>query len=238
MYGRDYDGKTLNFEASGGLTNASLVMQDKQTDTYWSLMKGQAMAGTMKGQSLNELPIGEKTTWKKWRTKHPNTKVLSVDSKEDAPDMYQDYIRNQNGFRGLNAKDRRLETKTPIFAFRHGEKTYAVPYSAFQSGGVFDLPDGSQVFLYRAVNDDLFRSTSVFISKIGFAKVNETWKETKSGNAFDETTRLFGDNVPRLKGFDTFWYNWSLNNPETELLRVNSSAKKSQPPNDQSTPEE
>ena len=225
MYGRDYDGKTLNFEASGGLTNASLVMQDKQTDTYWSLMKGQAMAGTMKGQSLNELPIGEKTTWKQWRTKHPYTKILSVDSKEDAQDAYQSYFRDQKGFRGLNAKDRRLDTKTPIFAFRHGEKTYAVPYSKSQSGGVFDLPDGSQVFLYRAGNDDLFRSTSVFISKSGFAKDNETWKETETGNAFDETTRLFGDNVQRLKGFDTFWYNWSLNNPETELLGENSDAE-------------
>ena len=25
--------------------------------------------------------------------------------------------------------------------------------------------------------------------------------------------------VERLNGFDTFWYNWSLNNPETEVLQ-------------------
>jgi hypothetical protein len=29
VYDRNYDGKTLNFEPSGGLMNASLVMQDK-----------------------------------------------------------------------------------------------------------------------------------------------------------------------------------------------------------------
>ena len=28
-----------------------------------------------------------------------------------------------------------------------------------------------------------------------------------------------GASIKRLGGFDTFWYSWSLNNPETELLR-------------------
>ena len=193
-------------------------MQDKQTDTYWSLMKGQALAGTMKGQSLVELPIGEKATWKQWRTKYPDTKVLSVNSKEDAPESYQEYFRGQNGFRGLKAKDQRLETKSPIFAFRYDEKAYAVPYSEFQSGGVFDLPDGSQIFLYRADKDHLFRSTSVFLSKNGFFKNENTWTESKTGHAFDESSRLFEPEIDRLNGFDTFWYNWSLNNPETALL--------------------
>ena len=221
MYDRDYDGTLLNFEASGGLTNASLVMQDKQTNTYWSLMKGKALAGTMKGEPLKELSIGEKTTWEEWRTKHPNTKVLSVNSKEDGRNPYQTYFKDQQGFRGLEANDQRLETKSPIFAFRHADKTYAVPYSEFESGGVFDLPDGSQVFLYRDLKDDLFRSTSVFISQDGFASDDETWTESKTKSKFDKSTRLFNGDVERLKGFDTFWYNWSLNNPETELLTAN-----------------
>ena len=219
MYSRDYDGKTLNFEASGGLTNASLVMQDKQTDTYWSLMKGQALAGKLKGQSLAELPIGEKTTWKEWRTKHPKTRVLSVKSREDGRNSYQQYFRDKNGFRGLQAKDRRLKTKSPIFAFRKGDKSFAIPYSEFESGAAFSLPDGSQVFLYRERNDELFRSTSVFISQAGFAKMDDKWIEAQTGNAFDTLARSFGANVTRLNGFDTFWYNWSLNNPETELLK-------------------
>lgn len=218
MYGRDYNGKTLNFEASGGLTSASLVMQDKQTNTYWSLMKGQAMAGEMKGQSLDELPIGEKTTWKEWRTHHPQTKVLSVNSIQDGVNRYEQYFQDQNGFRGLKAEDQRLETKSPIFAFRHQAKTYAIPYSEFQSGGVFDLPEGSQVLLYRAPDDGIFRSTSVFISELGFARNDKTWTEIKTGKLFDESTRTFGNSVERLRGFDTFWYNWSLNNPETEVL--------------------
>ena len=181
-------------------------------------MKGHALAGTMKGQTLNELPTGEKATWKEWRTKHPSTKVLSVNSKEDGRNPYQAYFRDKNGFRGLQAKDRRLETKTPIYAFHSSEKSYAIPYSEFQSGGSFLLPDGNHLFLYRSPKDDLFRSTSVFISNDGFTETKKTWTETKTGNPFNETTRSFGNGVQRQKGFDTFWYNWSLNNPETAVL--------------------
>ena len=213
-----HNGQTLNFEASGGLTNALLVMQEKQTNTDWSLMKGKALVGKMKGESLDELPIGEKTTWKQWRSKHPMTKVLSVDSRQDGRNPYKSYFQDENRFRGLEASDQRLETKTPIFAFHHRDIAYAIPYSEFQPGGVFNLSDGSQVFLFRSSDDEIFRSTSVFVSVHGFLKNDLTWTEKTTGNTFDESTRLFGNNVRRLNGFDTIWYNWSLNNPESELL--------------------
>ncbi len=78
MYDRNYDGKTLDFEPSGGLMNASLVMQDKQTDTYWSIMSGKAEAGALAGTALVELPVSEKVTWAEWSARHPDTLVLSV----------------------------------------------------------------------------------------------------------------------------------------------------------------
>lgn len=63
-----------------------------------------------------------------------------------------------------------------------------------------------------------FQSSSVFKSKTGFVKKDDKWIEAETGDFFDATSRSFGANVSRLRGFDTFWYNWSLNNPETELL--------------------
>ena len=45
------------------------------------------------------------------------------------------------------------------------------------------------------------------------------WVEKASGARFDEDKGEFvGASIERLSGFDTFWYNWSLNNPETKLL--------------------
>lgn len=223
MYGRDYAGNTLNFEASGGLTNASLIMQDKETDTYWSIMEGSAVAGELKGQTLKELPVGSKMSWGEWRAKHPTTKVLSVNGNETGPNTYGGYFRNKGGFRGLAASDQRLPTKSPIFAFRYKKRACAVRLSKATNGGSFPLPDGGELFLYRARGDDVLRSTSVFYSERGFAQTDEGWTELTTGAAFDTSRRTFvaseAKSVRGVKGFDTYWYNWSLNNPQTLLLQ-------------------
>ena len=60
MYSRSYAGQELRFEASGGLINRSLVMQDKETDSYWAIMKGRSVGGTLAGTQLAEIPGSER----------------------------------------------------------------------------------------------------------------------------------------------------------------------------------
>lgn len=222
MYDREYAGKTVNFEASGGLLHSSLVMQDRETDTYWSIMKGEAIGGELKGERLVELPVGSKMQWKDWVQLHPDTLVLSVRGREDVPvNPYDDYLQDKDGFRGTRAKDSRLETKDPIYAFQYGGKPYAVPVRVVEEGKVFELSSGEKLFFYRPKNAPLFHSTAAFVSRgKGFEKKEGVWVELDSGARFNEDKGEFGsDGVQALSGFDTFWYNWSLTNPDTELLR-------------------
>ena len=72
--------------------------------------------------------------------------------------------------------------------------------------------------MYRLKEDEQYRSTTALISKKGFKKSGGTWTELESGTAFDPKARRFEADLERLSGFDTLWYNWSLNNPETKLL--------------------
>ncbi len=219
MYDRNYAGKALNFEASGGLANASLVMQDQQTDTYWSIMKGQAIAGELSGEKLVELPYGKKMSWKEWRELHPETLVLSVNSREDDRDGYADYYKSSRGFQDIEAKDKRLKTKEPIYAFHHQGTAYAARAKNLEDGGRFTLADGTSVFLYRRKGSEIFDSTTAYRSEDGFEKREKDWFEKGTGARFDSESVTFesGD-VETLEGFDTFWYTWSLNNPETILL--------------------
>ncbi|MFT7633891.1 MAG: hypothetical protein ACI87E_004950 [Mariniblastus sp.] len=113
----------------------------------------------------------------------------------------------------------RRKLRMAIFAFHNGDQSFAIPYSEFESGAAFTLPDESQVFLDRDRKDEIFQSSSVFKSKTGFVKKDDKWIETATDDCFDATSRSFEANVSRLTGFDTFWCNWSLNNPETELLK-------------------
>ena len=218
MYSREYDGLELNFEASGGLVNSSLVMQDKETDSYWSIMKGGSTAGRFNGTPLVELPVSEKTSWADWVARHPDTKVLSVEGAEYASDSYERYWADPDGFRGQRAKDERLDTKAPIFAFEHGGGRFAVAHATVEGGYVVELGEGALLFLYRGDGAAMFKSTSAFLSRAGFVQDAGIWVELESGARFDPATAAFDGEVERLLGLDTFWYNWSLNNPATEVL--------------------
>ncbi len=220
MYGREYGDRELRFEASGGLIHASLVMQDKETDSYWSIMDGTALAGDFKGTRLRELPLGTKTQWKNWVAAHPDTLVLSVDGTEHIErNPYEDYFADDKSFRGTSAADDRLPTKASIYAFqRHGD-AYAAPFSAIEDGAVFDLGD-EQVFLYRPQGVAIFYSTLAFVApKPGFEQRDGAWHHAASDSRFDPAAATFaGAGLDALDGFDTFWFNWSMNHPKTEVL--------------------
>jgi len=230
VYDRNYAGKTLNFEPSGGLMNASLVMQDKQTDTYWSIMSGKAEAGELDGTALVELPVSEKMTWGEWYARHPDTLVLSVTGRgrdgqmttlqDPGSDAYGNYFATDGGFRGAEATDPRLDTKDQIHAFLHDGVAYAIDLRRVVGGKTFELQDGTQVLVYREASDAMFRGSSAFMSSAGFEQRGGSWFETSTGAEFNAITRDFGGAaVERLNGFDTFWYTWSLTHTDTELFR-------------------
>ncbi len=222
MYDREYYGRTHTLEASGGLINASLIMRDDETNSYWSIMAKEIIGGELKGTRMVELPYGEKMQWKDWVKKYPQTQALSVKGREDAPEGYGNYFNGPDGFRGLKAKDKRLKTKDPIFAFHFEGKPYAIPYKEFENGNAFTIGD-AKIFLYRPKKTEIFESTAAFITRgSGFEKEDDRWIDIDSDCEYDPESKSFKgepENCPRrLDGFDTFWYNWSLNNEGIELL--------------------
>ena len=215
MYDREYNGQVLEFETSGGLLDASLVMRDRETDSWWSIMTGDAIGGNMQGEKLKEMPIGEKTTWGAWKKRHPETRALSVNGREhDTRDGYDDYFASESTFRNIEIHDYRLQPKQPIYSFRHEDVSYAVAYDRFAGGGIFDLEGGAgehtQVVLFRDPDASIRASSTAFlVPKGSVPSVDRTTVEKLAARP----------DVERLAGFDTFWYNWVLVHPKTIVLK-------------------
>lgn len=201
--------------------HASLVMQDKETDSYWSIITGDAVAGSFEGTRLEELPIGTKTQWKDWRARHPQTLVLSVDGAEhDDNNPYDTYFAADSSYRGKQASDRRLPTKAPIYAFLHGDRALAVEHAKIAGGASFELDRGVSVFLYRPPGAAMFASTLAFEAPAGsFEERDGRWYHA-SGARFVPERGGFEPQVDLDSpgGFDTFWFNWSMTHPDTDLL--------------------
>ncbi|MCG6926599.1 MAG: DUF3179 domain-containing protein [Acidobacteria bacterium] len=226
VYGRRYEGRDLAFEPDGGLLNATLVVRDRETDSLWSILTGDAIEGKLQGTRLDQWPVGEKVRWREWREEHPDTLVLSVDGREHIRnDPYDIYFASNAPFRGIEAKDDRLPSREPVYAFRVGDTRYAVAFSSFEGGAVFRIRD-LELFLYRPRGAEVHHSTLAFDGRKGsFLHGQDGWTHEPSGARFDPdhgafAARAGGPEGPgRFEGLDTFWYMWSLTHPETEILK-------------------
>lgn len=91
-------GKVTSFGVSGLLYNNNLIMYDRDTDTYWSQLRVQAIHGKLKGNKPELRDVVE-TNWKTWKTLYPNTQILTTDtgfSRSYNIYPYGDYLTNQN----------------------------------------------------------------------------------------------------------------------------------------------
>jgi hypothetical protein len=92
--------RVLTFGVSGMLYKANVLMYDRQTESLWSQVRREAVAGPLTGEELEVLP-STLTTWDKWRKKYPKTEVLSIEtgfSRDYSQDPYADYYESQKGF--------------------------------------------------------------------------------------------------------------------------------------------
>jgi len=70
------DGRTLRFGVSGLLYNSDVLLYDRETESLWSQLLGEAVSGPAAGARLEMLPVTH-TTWEDWRERHPDSLVLS-----------------------------------------------------------------------------------------------------------------------------------------------------------------
>ncbi len=215
MYDREIAGETLEFEASGALLDASLVMRDRQTDSWWSIMTSDSIGGSLEGSDLVELPIGKKVQWRDWVAEHPGTEVLSIAGREHVErNPYEGYFESDDTFRDLEVNDQRLRPKDPIFSFRLDEEPFAVAQVTVEGGRVFRT-DAGVVLIFRPEGASQFASTEAWVVEGAVPPEGEPAPATTALVALAQA----GDSgFTPLVGFDTFWYSWVAVNEDTTLL--------------------
>lgn len=73
----------------------SLVMRDVETRSQWSHLLGRAMAGELKGKTLEPL-ITDMVTWEAWKRDHPDTTVLDMSNTRQ--NYTRDFYRQPGNF--------------------------------------------------------------------------------------------------------------------------------------------
>lgn len=75
MYDRRVNGEVLEFGHEGVLYRNSFMMYDKQSESLWLHVTGEALKGPLRGTKLQFI-ASEISAWSDWKYKHPLSGVL------------------------------------------------------------------------------------------------------------------------------------------------------------------
>lgn len=79
VHRRDVNGQEAVFGNQGALWGNAMTWFDHETGSVWSQPIGEAIAGPLKGERLELLPVSL-TRWDSWQDNHPDTLALAVES--------------------------------------------------------------------------------------------------------------------------------------------------------------
>lgn len=188
-------GERVEFGTSGRLWKSNLVMYDRQTDSLWSQILGEAIVGEMTGTKL-ELLASDLVRFGEWKKKFPDGQVLSRDTGATrfyGSNPYGDYFAPVDFAQSLaGSRDQRLPPEAFVFGIVVDGKAKAYDIEAVKKQGrVEDKFQGETFVLQHEKDLDVVR----------------VYKKLTEGK------------LERLNPFNAFWFSWSAVHPDTELYK-------------------
>ncbi len=221
MYSRKVGGRVLTFGVSGKLWRNALVMFDRETNSLWSHISGEAIDGALRGQRLQRVAATPSVKWKEWKRQHPDTKVLSVNGREEVTfDHYAQYHTSPDiGIHRQLLKDTRLPAKEQVIGIVVKDRAKAYPLSLFlQRSVIVDEVGGTRLIIF---GDAFSGATAVYEATVEGqaltfpddargALVTDsegTQWNLLSGVAKDGPHK--GKPLTRLPHFQGYWFAWA-----------------------------
>ncbi len=209
-------------------------MYDRETDSLWSHLTGEALKGKMRGKKLRIISSVPKIRWGAWKQTYPKTKVLSIESNEDIEqDRYEQYHRSdRTGRQTPENIDTRLRPKEMVVGVITDGKQKAYAFSAFtNSNFVYDKLGAKEIIVYRNNESEL---TAVYEAYVDGNKIAFTTKkplhdfsvEDGSGTKWNLITgqaregKHNGKKLKQLPHINAYWFAWSDYYPKTELFKA------------------
>ena len=136
VFHRELDGDIYTFGTTGKLRNSDLIMWDRQTESWWQQLTGEAIVGELAGRKLTFLPAAI-ISWNDFKAIYPDGKVLSKKTgylRNYGANPYTGYDRvDQPPFLYSGELDDRLQPKERVLTVNIGETHAAFPFSVLET---------------------------------------------------------------------------------------------------------
>lgn len=244
-YDRRVNGVVLEFGVSGFLRNSDMVMFDRQTETWWQQLTGEALVGDYAGTLLDFVP-SQVLSFGQFAERYPDGQVMSRDTgfnRRYGINPYTNYDTNTGQpFLFDGDVDNRLDSPVahviaaaiddvpkayPLDVIRDdrviNDTIGETPIVIFYQSGVASSLDDSVIDESRDIGTAGMYEATVDGQVLSFS-VNDdgSFTDEQTGslwNAYGEATdgELAGTQLKWVHAFPHFWFAWAAFYPETDV---------------------
>ena len=225
MYDRTINGEVHDFGVSGKLIMNVLVMYDRQTQSYWSQLLGEAIEGPLAGTQLTHYPSWQ-TTWGEWVARFPDTIALDKGG-SGSSDTYAGYYRSgQTGIRPESISDNRLGGKEWVIGVEQDGEAVAYDFDTLNAERIVNdrvgETDALVVFLPESATG-LVYNRLVDGQMLTFRYEDETLIDNETQSTWDAwlgtatSGPLEGQRMRRVDSTRSFWFGWKDWYPDTRI---------------------
>jgi len=230
LYETEEKGLEHALGTSGFLYRSNKLMYDKATQSLWNTIKGTPVLGPLvnKDIELNHRSVVT-TTWGKWKSLHPETTVLSIDTgyRRDYGEgvAYHQYFSTDNLMFNTPFSDQRLKNKQEVLALRFKEYPFeqvAISTEFLKTRPVYHDQIGDQNYVVltdetganRVYDPEDIKFFSFTGNRTARDLNNQIWKVTEN-KLISES----GRELKRLPYHRAFWFGWHASYPDSKLIK-------------------
>jgi hypothetical protein len=235
----------LSFGTSGMLYADNLVMYDRQTESLWPQLTGEASVGVLTGVELTAIPIGP-VGWRDFAAAHPDSAVLSQDTGFSRPYGTNPYTGYDDPGGDLLFElpveaDARLPVKERVVGLGEGADSVAVVRSLLVGRPPREVTvDGRDVVMWHrpgqasALDADSIPDGAEIGTVVAFDPEVDGRRlhlEARDAEVVDRETGstwtvlgrassgpMRGAELTPVRFLDTFWFAWVTFHPDTTLI--------------------
>lgn len=242
-FDRRLDGKLYTFGVTGMLRHSDMVMYDRETESWWQQIDGEAIVGDLTGRKLDKLP-SQIVSFGQFTKAFPQGKVLSRETgfkREYGSNPYRGYDDiNKTPFLYRGKPDERLKPMEKIVAVELDSHAKAYPHSITRKRRVIhDSLGKTEIVIFHAdgaasaldeakISDSKDTgATGVFISetdgrKLTFVHDKNEFVDEQTGSRWNILGqaidgKLKGKQLRQISSGDYFAFAWLVFKPQTEI---------------------
>ncbi len=229
------DGRHITFGTSGLLYRSNKLMFDHETRSLWNTFEGVPVVGSLAGSGLRLIPRAVvTTTWAEWKSRHPATTVLSLDTghRRDYSEgaAYRGYFSTDELMFQVPSMDDRLPNKAEVLVMRLDDASLdgrrqplAIAASFLQRHRVFHRTFAGRNLVVVTSSQGANRVYDAqdvrFVRLLDDQRVvderGRAWRVTEEALELDGDRGVGRVRVPAHRAF---WFGWYAQFPDTELI--------------------